>query len=541
MSLRHFVRIVGRRSSMITLCLLLAIGVISSSNTAEAAVGTACGPSWKVFPTATGSGQLTDITSAPGGTLWTVGGGALIEEMTSAGWTAVPANAPTGSTFSSISAASADDIWAVGDYSLSGHAVPLIENWNGSVWTQASAPSLIGYLNGVFALSSTDVWAVGVQTSGAGYYHTLTEHWDGNSWTVVPSPDGTDNSWLNSISGSSSSSVWAVGWDGSSYKKTLAEYWDGVDWRIVPTPSPGNSENVLQDVTSLSATDVWAVGYSGGSRRVTLAEHFNGSTWNAVPTANSVSRTNQLASVSAVSANDIWAVGEYYQGSSWKSLAEYWNGQEWAITTTPNPAGAGEVSAVIALPDGSVWSVSGPQPVARELCPAGITDTGFTSTSITDRGWETVNWVIDPADRSDQSIADATGMGLFNSGALIPGIPYSFTFYASGTYPVTDQAAGAVQTVRVPMTGSPAAGTSATDFTLKWASATAPYNYVYDVQVKSPGVTRFAPLSTGVSTDSASFTPSSGPGTYLFRARLRDTANGIISGWSPSLTISVTS
>jgi hypothetical protein len=103
---------------------------------ARAAVS-ACGPSWSIVPApAVAGSDLLDVTTAPGGTMWAVGasgpGGtlqALIKEMTAGGWVSVPAATPDDSVLESVAAVAADDIWAVGNYSVSGKAVPLVEHW----------------------------------------------------------------------------------------------------------------------------------------------------------------------------------------------------------------------------------------------------------------------------------------------------------------------------------------------------------------------------------------------------------------------------
>jgi hypothetical protein len=497
--------------------------------------------------------DLLDVTTAPGGTTWAVGaagpGGALqalVEEMTASGWVSVPAATPADSLLESVSAVSADDIWAVGYYSASGKAVPLLEHWDGTAWSQVTSPPLNGELRGVFAVGPSDVWAVGEQSAG-NVYATLTEHWDGSTWSVIPSPNvGQQNNWFNAVAGDASSSVWAVGWHGNS-NHTLAEHWDGTAWQIVPTPSPSSGLNVLQDVADLSQSDVWAVGYSGSGVRSTLAEHWDGSTWQAVTTPNAASRTNQLIGVAALSPGDIWAVGEYYKGGGWKALAENWDGSSWATTTMPDELTGNEVSAVTVLADGSAWSVGDSYPaggsaqaVTRQICPAELTDSGFAAAKITDPSWQSVTWYTSPLGTSDHTVTDAAGLGLFDSGPLPAGSSYPYTFFASGTYPVTDAATGTTQTVKVPLRATPSSGTASTTFSVKWASETAPSGYVYDVQLEPPNSAQYTPFATGVSADSGSFSPVSGAGIYRFEARLRNISNGAYSLWSPPRSISVT-
>src|SRR5262245_63655047 len=108
-------------------------------------------------------------------------------------WQVVPsANVGRSSYLEDVSADSATDAWAVGEWAgATGYARTLVEHWDGVTWTVVSSPSpgpLYSFLDDVVALSPTDAWAVGVQ-SGVGTTRTLVERWDGTSWSVVPSVD----------------------------------------------------------------------------------------------------------------------------------------------------------------------------------------------------------------------------------------------------------------------------------------------------------------------------------------------------------------
>jgi hypothetical protein len=89
------------------------------------------------------------------------------------------------------------------------------------------------------------------------------------------------------------------------------------------------------------------------------------------------------------------------------------------------------------------------------------------------------------------------------------------------------------------MTVAPGSGTTTTAFTLTFAATSAPAGYAYDAQVRRPGATAYADLSVATADPSAAFTPDAGVGTYLFRARIRNTGNGASSGWSSAKTITV--
>src|SRR5438132_3016323 len=97
-----------------------------------------------------------------------------------------------------ISAVSANEIWASGDYGTSQTTLqPLSEHWDGQQWAIIPAPS-VGTagtrVQGISAASPNDVWMVGVYdltVSNPNATKTLTEHWDGTQWSVVPSPNPT--------------------------------------------------------------------------------------------------------------------------------------------------------------------------------------------------------------------------------------------------------------------------------------------------------------------------------------------------------------
>src|SRR5262249_58628362 len=81
-----------------------------------------------------------------------------------------------------------------------------IEHWNGRNWSVVTSPNASAQNNllaGVTAISADDVWAVGdfQTTSGAGtVFQTLTEHWNGTAWSIVASPNGAGpGAGLNSV------------------------------------------------------------------------------------------------------------------------------------------------------------------------------------------------------------------------------------------------------------------------------------------------------------------------------------------------------
>jgi hypothetical protein len=89
--------------------------------------------------------------------------------VAASGWTVVPAP-PTGrnAVLVGVSSTSDADAWAVGSQNGAAGtgigAKPLIDHWNGVIWSQVATPPTAGNtasLAAVSASSSADAWAVG--------------------------------------------------------------------------------------------------------------------------------------------------------------------------------------------------------------------------------------------------------------------------------------------------------------------------------------------------------------------------------------------
>jgi hypothetical protein len=106
-------------------------------------------------------------------------------------------------------------------------------------------------------------------------------------------------------------------------------------------------------------------------------------------------------------------------------------------------------------------------------------------------------WRFDPLNTATHSVADATGLGLFDSGPRGSGGSFVYQFPAAGTYTVVDADTGNQESVQVPLVVGPKNGTSATTFHLRWA----PYGWntglVFDVQIERPGETAFSTWRRG--------------------------------------------
>ncbi len=280
-------------------------------------------------------------------------------------WNVVPSpnganNINSDNILSGIATISADDIWAVGNFSTDHFSSPeqtLVEHWNGTSWSivpSPNVPSVNNILNGVTAVSATDIWAVGgTSPIGRGNTGTLVEHWDGTSWSIIPSPNLGNNSKFFGVAAVSASDIWAVGSDNSM---SLIAHWDGSQWNIVPSPT---SAGILNSVTAISTNNAWAVGMTGylPPSASTIA-HWNGSQWSIVQHPDPPYRRVTLHGVAAASATDIWAVGNYGQTNFFNdTLIEKWNGKKWNIVPGAPTSGDVSLNAVAVVSANNIWAV----------------------------------------------------------------------------------------------------------------------------------------------------------------------------------------
>jgi hypothetical protein len=304
---------------------------------------------------------------------WAVGSFApeqtLIVHWDGASWAQVTSPDPgIATTLSGVSAVSASDVWAVGQYFNAGAFHTLIVHWDGAAWTQVPSPNAPGStqddLVAVRAASATNAWAVGSYHNSSDVSQTLILHWNGTTWTQVASPSPAQSSSLTSVAATSASDAWAVGfyYTGTA-DQSMILHWDGASWTQVTSPSPGSLSTILSGVRATSPSNAWAVGsYTSGTPDRTLILHWNGSAWKQVTTPNpgGAAHDNDLSSIAATSANDAWAAGAYDTATGLRTVALHWDGSAWTQAATPD-LGSSTIdtglNAVGASSAGNVWAV----------------------------------------------------------------------------------------------------------------------------------------------------------------------------------------
>ena len=150
-------------------------------------------------------------------------------------WTVVPSPNPaprsrlngTQQVLKAVTAVGSGNAWAVGNTidTASGSFLPdkpLILHWSGTAWSVVVSPDHPGEedeLLGVSAPSANDVWAVGDfvdRTASIPIAKSLTLHWTGTAWSTVTSPNGASGDTI--LSGTAAvtaatSQVWAAGFN----------------------------------------------------------------------------------------------------------------------------------------------------------------------------------------------------------------------------------------------------------------------------------------------------------------------------------------
>jgi hypothetical protein len=153
-----------------------------------------------------------------------------------------------------VSATSATDAWAVGykDAEIGFNTSPVAYHWNGTDWLEVSVdlpPDGLNAFESVSAVTANDVWAVGSTSNGS-----LIEHWDGSAWHIVTGAPEVTN--LRGVSAISETDVWA---SGNGADEAATEHWDGSSWTAVAIAAPGTG-SALYAIDAISATDVWTTG-----------------------------------------------------------------------------------------------------------------------------------------------------------------------------------------------------------------------------------------------------------------------------------------
>jgi len=206
--------------------------------------------------------STSDVIAIGNGTIPTSSGWqveTLAYQYNGSAWSqlTVPGSIPD-TAMDHIQAFSATDAWAAGtapNATDTGSTVGLV-NWNGTTWTQvATSFSTTANLtvNAISGDSASDIWVVG-ETATRGYTGgtrtSVILHYNGSAWTQMTAPD---NSGLLDVDAVSPTDAWAIAADGSVLN------WNGSAWSVVTTVELSNDAAIA----ALSPTDVWVAQLGG--------------------------------------------------------------------------------------------------------------------------------------------------------------------------------------------------------------------------------------------------------------------------------------
>lgn len=173
---------------------------------------------------------LRSSAAVSAGDVWAVGGTwryrtgedhSLVEHWGGHRWSRVPS--PSLEPLTAAAAVASDDVWAAG-----GHT---IQHWDGHSWKRVATPKLRApTISSMSARSADDIWAAGV-FRGPDHkrtYETLMLHWDGSAWTQVPVEGGpSDFDSLYTVSADAGDDAWTAGHSGD---ERFVRHWDGTTW-----------------------------------------------------------------------------------------------------------------------------------------------------------------------------------------------------------------------------------------------------------------------------------------------------------------------
>jgi hypothetical protein len=353
-------------------------------------------------------------------------------------WTIVTAP-PTGENgvLEGVTSTSGTNAWAVGYSNAEPNgldAKAVIDQWNGTAWSQVTAPST-GYSTNVLTATSasgaSDAWAVGWSEPRRYTFYPLAMHWNGTAWSDTTSfTTALAGQIADGVADISPTDAYAIGGGLGSASEGEVAQWNGTTWTRVTVPLPQNDNlaSNLDAISADSADDVWIVGTyelevtSSDYADETYSLHWNGSSWSIVsmPLEPGTNPDFEyvLNSVEAISPTNVWAVGEAVnvaEPSGATDLIEHWNGTEWSVVSSPSPGTGAGLSGVTASSATDVWAVGS------------YTPTGSSTAQTLTLNWNGTAWSTVTSPNA------STGSSLLNSVSTAPGGAVVLAVGDSGT------------------------------------------------------------------------------------------------------------
>ncbi len=263
----------------------------------------------------------------------------------------LPAGADPNSTVSVLGVTCASESFCIAGGKFSEPATlsvahPLIDAWDGTRWTNQTAPAGIAALTSVSCGMPSQCVAVGELSGGSRAASSVI--WNGSGWTAhampIP-PNVLPEVSIESVSCASTGYCEAVGTGGQNVAPgmvPIAEQWNGSAWVAQAAATP-QEDAWLYGVSCSAATYCVAVGQQAKPFAwEALAEIWNGSTWAEVSTPSVSSNFGRLFGVSCTTETSCTAVGARgagYEGEPACPITELWDGSNWKLDIPPTCTG----------------------------------------------------------------------------------------------------------------------------------------------------------------------------------------------------------
>jgi len=208
-----------------------------------------------------------------------------------------------------VAALTSTNAWAVGFSQIFGSSAPvaLIEHWDGRRWRVVRTPNpgaQHSELYTVTAASANDVWAVGSRSTDGSYLPTLVEHWDGRSWRIPTFP------FRLNVAGVTALPSGQLLISGLRSGRQVLKLRDGTEWRELPAPPIVGGAGA---VSAASTDNVWVSGAGdrglGGDHADPVA-HWDGHAWQHGSAPKLGGNPVHLFTLAAAPNGDAWAVGQ---------------------------------------------------------------------------------------------------------------------------------------------------------------------------------------------------------------------------------------
>ena len=265
----------------------------------EVALPPCAAGTWCVEATPAGTSTLHDVWAASATDVFAVGDNGTIMRRQNNEW--VMMNSGTTQSLRGVRGTSASNVWAVG---LGGTVL----HYNGAAWSTVSVTA--ANIDAVWLADANNIFLCGG--------NTVWRSSNGGASFTASALGGT----LFSISGVSANEVYVTG------ENAYVRKWSGSSWSTI---NPGAGTSTYFSVLAMGAGDVWVSDFTPSKETM----HLTKGKWAAKATSYSI-----FQGMHKSSSTEVWGAGGTkvgrFNGSSWTTSAPFGSGASlWSVTGAP--------------------------------------------------------------------------------------------------------------------------------------------------------------------------------------------------------------